>query len=36
VSWRRAEVDGSPTDLLALINERFDVVSFELISEAPP
>jgi putative Mg2+ transporter-C (MgtC) family protein len=36
VSWRRAEADGSPTDLIELINDRFDVVSFELLSEAPP
>jgi putative Mg2+ transporter-C (MgtC) family protein len=36
ISWRRAEVDGSPTGLIDLVNARFDVVSFELISEAPP
>jgi putative Mg2+ transporter-C (MgtC) family protein len=36
ISWRRAEADGAPTDLIALVNRRFDVVSFELISETPP
>lgn len=33
--WRRAEVDGDPTELVGLVNARFDVVSFDLVSEAP-
>ena len=33
VSWRRAEAEGPPLDLLRLVNERFFVASFELTSE---
>jgi putative Mg2+ transporter-C (MgtC) family protein len=33
VSWRRREVDGSPVEVFEFVNERFDVVSFEIISE---
>jgi putative Mg2+ transporter-C (MgtC) family protein len=36
IIWRRAEMAGSPTDLVELVNARFDVVSFDLISESPP
>jgi putative Mg2+ transporter-C (MgtC) family protein len=36
ISWRRPEAAGPPTDLIALVNNRFDVVSFDLISESPP
>jgi putative Mg2+ transporter-C (MgtC) family protein len=34
VSWRRSEIAGPPEDLLKLVNERFEVVSFDMISEA--
>lgn len=34
VTWRRREVDGPPLQLLADVNARFDVVSFEIVSEA--
>jgi putative Mg2+ transporter-C (MgtC) family protein len=36
IVWRRAEVEGAPTDLLDLVNARFEVVSFDLVSESPP
>lgn len=36
VSWRRPEVVGPPVELIQLANERFEVVSFDLISESPP
>jgi putative Mg2+ transporter-C (MgtC) family protein len=34
LSWRRAEVDGPPLELLDRLNARFDVVSFEMMSAA--
>jgi hypothetical protein len=36
IVWRRAEVEGVPTDLLDLLNARFQVISFDLVSESPP
>jgi putative Mg2+ transporter-C (MgtC) family protein len=36
IVWRRAEVEGAPTDLIELINARFEVISFHLVSESPP
>jgi putative Mg2+ transporter-C (MgtC) family protein len=36
IVWRRTEVAGAPADLIELVNARFDVISFELISESPP
>jgi len=35
VRWRRPEMDGPPLDLIALVNEAFSVVSFELTVESP-
>jgi hypothetical protein len=29
-------VAGAPADLIELVNARFEVISFELISESPP
>lgn len=34
VTWKRAEIAGPPLDLFKLANDRFCVVSIELISEA--
>lgn len=36
IVWRRTEVAGAPADLIELVNARFEVISFELISESPP
>jgi putative Mg2+ transporter-C (MgtC) family protein len=36
IVWRRTEVAGAPTELIELVNARFEVISFELISESPP
>jgi putative Mg2+ transporter-C (MgtC) family protein len=35
LTWRRREVDGPPLQLLADINIAFEVISFQMISEAP-
>jgi putative Mg2+ transporter-C (MgtC) family protein len=35
LTWRRREVDGPPLEILTNINLRFDVVSFQMISETP-
>jgi putative Mg2+ transporter-C (MgtC) family protein len=35
LAWSRPETAGPPLDLLELINSRFEVISFEMISEAP-
>jgi putative Mg2+ transporter-C (MgtC) family protein len=34
VTWRRREIDGLPLRLLTDVNARFDVVCFEILSEA--
>jgi putative Mg2+ transporter-C (MgtC) family protein len=36
IAWRQAEVDGAPAQLIDLINARFELVSFDLVSESPP
>lgn len=36
ISWRRAEAEGPPSELIDAVNADFEVVSFELISESPP
>jgi putative Mg2+ transporter-C (MgtC) family protein len=33
LSWRQAEAAGPPLDLIALLNEHYDVISFELTSD---
>ncbi|HZZ90025.1 MAG TPA: MgtC/SapB family protein [Caulobacteraceae bacterium] len=35
LAWSRPETAGPPLDLLELINRRFEVISFEMISETP-
>jgi putative Mg2+ transporter-C (MgtC) family protein len=35
LSWRQKETEGAPLALLARLNAAFDVVAFEMISEAP-
>lgn len=33
LSWRQAEAAGPPLDLIELLNEHYDVISFELTSD---
>lgn len=33
LSWRRAELDGTPNDLIRALDEQFEVANFELTSE---
>ncbi len=33
LSWRQAETEGPPLDLIALLNEHYEVISFELTSD---
>jgi putative Mg2+ transporter-C (MgtC) family protein len=35
LTWRRREIDGPPLQLLRAVNGRFEVISFQMVSEAP-